>query len=403
MAIMGTALEVTFDASRIAALDALRGVAVAGIVGMNVIAFAMPAAAYVNPRAYSLESASDAALWALSFVLIEDKFRTLFAMLFGAGVLMLLERAKAGPLRGHYTRMAALMVIALAHAVLLANNDVLRSYAVVGLALPLVVNWPAGRLIMAAIVIVAGQFAVSLYFAWPWLLVWWEGSNLSALAEAERLFGADPAVIAAALERGQESFAQRLDRRLAEPYVQIRAVAASIPSTLAAMMLGVALWRSGLLAGNWPAKRAIGFAGRLAMIAVPALICMGAWSMASGFSAIVTPFNALVLSAPFDMLLGIAYAALAMALFAGGRWTARWAAVGRLALTNYLATSMILAGFFASWGVGLFGEVSRAQALALGMVPVAGMLWWSPLWLARFRRGPAEWLWRSMAAGRPLR
>ncbi len=406
MAPSGTALTASPEAKRIAALDALRGVAVAGIVPMNVIAFAMPASAYVNPRSFGLESGLDAALWALSFVFIEDKFRTLFAMLFGAGVAILLERAQghagARPLAGHYARMAALLVIALAHAIVLANNDVLRSYAVVGLALPLVVGWPARRLLMAAAAIIAAQLLVSLYFAWDWLLVWWDGTNSAALAEAERLFGADSHAIAGALERGQESFGERLTRRLADPALQVRAVAASIPSTLAAMLIGVALWRSGLLAGSWPAPRALALAARLAMIALPFLIAMGAWSMASGYSPIVTAVNALVLSAPFDILLGIAYAAIAMAMFEEGTWASRWAAVGRLALTNYLATSVIFASLFASWGLGLFGEVNRAQALALGLVPVAAMLIWSPLWLARHQRGPAEWLWRSMAAGRPV-
>ncbi len=402
----GPALTASGPGQRIAALDGLRGLAVAGIVPMNVIAFAMPAAAYVNPRAYGLESGFDAGLWALSFVFVEDKFRTLFAMLFGAGVAILLERARghpaARPWAGHYARMAALMAIALAHAVLLANNDVLRSYALVGLVLPLVMGWPVRRLLVAAAVIVAGQLAVSLWYAWDWLAVWFAGDNRAALAEAERLFGADPAMIAAAIERGQESFVQRLDRRLTEPMLQVRAVAASIPSTLAAMLICIALWRNGLLAGQWSAQRALTLAARAAMIAVPVLVAMGAWSIGSGYSPIVTAFNALVLSAPFDILLGVAYAALAMAAFASGAWALRLAAVGRLALTNYLATSVIFAGLFASWGLGLFGAVSRAEALMLAVIPIAAMLWWSPLWLARFRRGPAEWLWRSLASGRPV-
>lgn len=402
MASAATAPGASPVSRRIAALDGLRGVAVAGIVPMNVIAFAMPAAAYVNPRAYGLESGLDAALWALSFVFIEDKFRTLFAMLFGAGVVMVLERATAAPLRDHYARMAALMVIALAHAVLLANNDVLRSYVIAGLLLPLAARWPLRRLLMGAALLIAGQMLVSLWWAWDWLRVWFDGTNQAALAQAEQLFGADVQGIAGALERGQESFGQRIERRLGDPMVQLRAVLASIPSTLAAMLVGIALWRNGLLAGKWERARLLRLARTLALVTLPLLAAMAGWTAASGYSTIIAAFNALVLSAPFDMLLGIAYAAAAMAIFRGGQWSARWAAVGRLALTNYLLTSVIMAAFFANWGMGLFGEVSRSEALALGLVPVAGMLWWSPLWLARFRRGPAEWLWRSMAAGRPL-
>lgn len=98
------------------------------------------------------------------------------------------------------------------------------------------------------------------------------------------------------------------------------------------------------------------------------------------------------------MALALSYAALAMAfLGAPGAVTARLASVGRLSLTNYLMTSVILAGVFASWGLGLFGEVSRWQAFALGLVPVAGMLAWSPPWLAKRGQGPFERLWRRAA------
>ena len=82
--------------------------------------------------------------------------------------------------------------------------------------------------------------------------------------------------------------------------------------------------------------------------------------------------------------------------------TRRLAAAGRLALTKYLATSLVFAAMFASWGLGLFGEVSRGTALLLSLLPIALMLAWSPVWLARFRQGPAEWAWRSLAGLRAL-
>lgn len=387
--------------ARIPALDALRGVAVAGIVPMNVVAFAMPAAAYINPRAFGGAEGLDAMLWALSFVLVEDKFRALFAMLFGAGVVILLDR---GTLRAHYARMAALGVIAIAHAVLLAGNDVLRSYAVAGLILPLALRWRVRTLLLAGAALIAGQLAVSGYVAAGWLRYWYDHASgvvvdPAILAEAERRFGADAQVIANSIAQAQESFGERLMRRSGDWLVQGRAVAAALPSTLAAMLLGMALWRCGLLSGEWPRERALRLARYCAPGAVLPLLAMAAWSWASGFDAIVTAFNALVLSAPFDLLLATAYAALAMASLTNAP---RWAAVGRMALTNYLATSLIFAAMFAAWGLGLFGEVSRTFALLLGLLPVLAMLAWSPLWLAGFRQGPAEWLWRSLAAFRPL-
>ncbi len=399
------------DGTRIKALDALRGLAVIGIVPMNVIAFSMPPAAYFNPRSFGGDGPLETALWAVSFLVIEDKFRALFAMMFGAGVAMLLDKASQHPLRSHYARMLVLLAIAMVHAVVLANNDVLRSYAAAGMLLPFVAHWRARTLLWAAGAIMAAQLVVSGWFAWDWLAYWFERAGGALVdpapqLQAEQDYGYNPQAIAAAAERAGEGLGERIARRLGQAPQQITFVAASLPSTLAAMLAGIALWRSGLLAGEWEARRAFALATRCAVIAVPVLTGLAAWAMATGFDPIVTTANALVWSAPFDLLLGIGWAAAAMALFGGvlqnAVLTARLAAAGRLALTNYLATSVIFAVLFMGWGLGLFGQFSRGGALLIGLIPITAMLLWSPPWLAHFRQGPAEWLWRSVASGRLL-
>jgi len=399
------------NGDRITALDALRGLAVIGIVPMNVIAFSMPPAAYINPRSFGGDGPLEVALWAVSYLLIEDKFRALFAMMFGAGVAILLDKAKAHPLRGHYARMLVLFAIAMTHAIVLANNDVLRSYAVAGMFLPVAAQWRVKALLWSAGAIMVGQLLVSGWFAWDWLAYWYErasGALVDPAAQmlAERDYGYNPEAIAAAGERADEALGDRIVRRLGQWPQQVRFVIGSLPSTLAAMLVGIALWRSGLLGGKWEARRAFALAGGCALIALPVLAGLAAWSITTGFDPIVTTANALVWSAPFDLLLGIGWAALAMALFTGAlrdtALTTRLAAVGRLALTNYLATSLVFASLFMGWGLDLFGEVSRGEALLLGLIPIALMLLWSPPWLARFRQGPAEWLWRSLATWRRL-
>lgn len=410
MTMAGTALTVD-PGRRVAALDALRGVAVVGIVPMNVIAVSMPWAAYVNPRAFGGSGPLETVLWALSFVLIEDKFRTLFAMMFGAGVAILLDRATTRPLFSHWARMGALLAIAMAHAILLANNDVLRSYAIAGLILPLAIHWKVRWLLAGAAAIMVCQLAVSGYLTWNWLTYWFriqsgEVFDPQYLAQAERRFGANPEVIGFGLDPGQESFAERIDRRTSTLGSQAVAVAASVPSAMAAMLVGIALWRNGLLAGEWDRARAFRLWRNCAILTLPTLVFLALWTIDSGFSPIIAPANALIWSAPFDLVLGVGYAALAMALFGGvlrhRPLTSVWSAAGRMALTNYLATSFVFAAIFASWGLGLFGKIDRPQALLITLVPIALMLLWSPWWLARFRQGPAEWLWRSLAAGKPL-
>ncbi len=400
--------------TRILSLDAVRGLAVAGIALMNVLVFAMPGQAYVNPRAWSGFGGgglgqSDIAAWALVFLFVEDKFRNLFAMLFGAGVAILLAKPRGRPLAGHYARMAALFAIGFVHATLLANNDVLRLYAITGLLLPLFVGLAPRTLLLIAAALVAMQLAVAGWFAWGWLEHWWRWrmgeAEFGTLANAEYAFGADPRALAEAFERGRESLGERIERRLTNLAGPLTTALVAIPSTLAAMLVGVALLKCGLLKGEWPHARLIRLARWMVLLAMPPLALLAAGAIASDFAAVVTAASALVLSAPFDLLLAIGWAALGMAVFAHSPahpLVRRFAATGRLALTNYVATSLVFAGIFASWGFGLFGAVSRLGATAISLIPIALMLALSPLWLSRFRQGPLEWAWRSVASARVL-
>lgn len=388
---------------RILALDALRGIAVVGIVGMNVVAFAMPGPAYYNPVAYGGVGPVDYWVWLTSFVFIEDKFRTLFALLFGAGCLILIERAQANggaaPWRAHYARMAVLFVIGLAHATLLASNDVLRAYALAGLALPLLAGLTARALVMVALGLLLVHLALGLSALGAPLAMHYMGqSGSDALLWAERQFGRDPATITMLLEQGREGFAVRVLRRLPAIPAQLTVVVASLPLNLSAIALGMGLWRGGMLKGQWRLFRLQRVAGLAALMALPGLLLLAVWLVQTGFPAAIVGPVALVLSAPFDMALALSYAALAMAFLNDNKGlTRRLAAVGRLSLSNYLMTSVILAAIFAHWGLGLFGEVTRWQAFALGLVPVAAMLTWSPWWVAKVGQGPFEWLWRAGA------
>jgi len=386
-------------APRILALDALRGIAVIGIVGMNVLAFALPGPAYYNPLSFGGTGPADYWVWLASFVFIEDKFRTLFAMLFGAGCLILIERAGEKPWRAHYARMFVLFAIGLVHAVLLASNDVLRAYALAGLALPLLAGLSARALVTVSLGLLGVHVFMGLALLGPSLAAWAQdrqGSEM--LLWAERQFGRDPAVIAALLEQGREAFGERVLRRTLGIPAQMTVLVAALPLNLSAIALGMGLWRGGMLKGEWRTFRLQRVAGLGALVALPGLLVLAGWLVSTAFPAALVGPVTLLLSAPFDMALAVSYAGLAMAFLGGpGAVTTRLASVGRLSLTNYLMTSVILSAIFASWGLGLFGEVSRWQAFALGLVPVAAMLLWSPLWAARIGQGPFERLWRTGA------
>ncbi|MEM9501692.1 MAG: DUF418 domain-containing protein [Pseudomonadota bacterium] len=389
----------TLASGRIIELDALRGLAVIGIVWMNVYVFALPAQGYYNPDAAAVHTPFDRLVWAISFVFIEDKFRTLFAMLFGAGCIILFDKGGENPWRAHFARMAVLFAIGLAHSILFASNDILRAYALAGLALPFIAMLSSRALIAVAVGLVAVHIGGGIIAFGSGFYDWSQGRLHSDLVVfADRNFGTDPAAIEFSLQQGREGFEERLLRRSANVPAQIATISRSVPINLAAMAIGIALWRERMLAAEWRTFQLQRVAALCGVFSVLPLLWLAGWVAELGFPGIVIGPVSLIVSAPFDTALGVAYAALAMALFTrSGAITLRLAAVGRLSLTNYLMTSVILSAVFASWGFGLFGRVSRVEALVLCIVPIAAILLWSPLWVANLGQGPFERLWRTIS------
>ncbi len=385
---------------RITELDALRGFAVIGIVWMNVYVFALPAQGYYNPLAGGVvEGPLDRLVWATSFVFIEDKFRTLFAMLFGAGCIILLEKGGKRRWRAHFARMAVLFLIGLVHATLFASNDILRAYAIAGCALPFLAHLSSRALLAVAVGLVAAHIGGGIVAFGSAVYDWSQGRLYTDIVMfTERNFGQDLRAIEFSLERGREAFGDRVVRRLEGLPSQLSTILGALPINLAAMSLGMAFWKNRMLAAEWRTFRLQRLAAVCAVLSILPLLWLALWVSDNGFPGVLVGPVSLILSAPFDTALGVAYATLAMALFdKEGVITQRLAAVGRLSLTNYLMSSVVLAAIFASWGLGLFGQVSRAEAFALSFVPIVAMLIWSPIWMVRLGQGPFERLWRGAA------
>lgn len=390
-------------AGRIDTMDAARGMAVCGIVLLNVYNFSMPPAAYFNPVAYGAQGPVTLAIWALESIFAQDAFRAIFAMLFGAGVAIHFEHG--GGWRAHGARMLVLLAIGYAHALLLNNGDVLRLYALTGLLLPLFLRLSKRGLMVAVAVLAAIHIGALGWFAWGWLRYWWDVQHgmgdAAALVLWDSEFGTDPAAREYGLQMGRERLGTRIARRAFEWQGPLVIFAAFLPQTLAAMLLGVWSWRSGLLKGDWDRNRARQFGIALVAVALPPMItlCIGAFHF--DFAGTVVGTTALVWSQPFAILLGLAYIA---ALFA--RWGRerleeglgrRLAVAGRLSLSNYIGASVVMAAIFHSWGLGLFGEVDRfgASLVALGVIIL--ILGWSPWYERRYGPGPFERLWRGGA------
>jgi uncharacterized protein len=395
---------------RFATLDVIRGVAVMGILTVNIVAFAMPDTAYMNPVAFGGHTGIDLATWVFNFVVVDGKMRGLFSFLFGASMLLVIDRARAkgeNPARVHFARMFWLLLFGEAHLILLWWGDILNHYALIGCIAWFFRDKPPHKLVAFAIILLLVELAMlamitmSVHSAVAAIQV----PNPSAEAlrqyqEYRRGFGvpsADELARNLALHRGP--YAALLAHRLDEAAVStIRSLVFVGMETLGYMLLGMACLKSGMLTGGWSRAHylrwiAIGFG-----TGVPAFAAIAWYVSSHGFAMVPLALGQLVLPTPFRPLMIIGWACLIVLLAqSGGPIAARIGAAGRMAFSNYLGTSILCATLFYGYGFGLYGSLSRAELYPVVFGVWALMLLWSKPWLDHFRYGPLEWLWRSLA------
>lgn len=386
-----------------------------GILLMNIIAFAMPEVAYINPLAWGGTEPADIIAWAVNFILVDGKMRGLFSLLFGASMLLVMERARAAgedEQSVHVRRMGWLLIFGLAHYYLLWYGDILFTYAICGFVAMVFAHMEPRRLLRWSI----GLFAVN-FIGWVALLgsmiaLKWsalqpgaDADTLNSYAELVASIGLpDAESLASEINLHHGSYglivADKLTVGLFRPVIFFFY---SAVETLALMLLGMALMKTGFMAGGWSAARYRRAAVTCYAIGLPAMALLAWWCWSSGFDAVTTFGATFAWSAPFRPLLAIGHAAVALLLinrFAGTAIVTRIAAAGRAAFTNYLGTSIVMTAIFYGYGLGLYGEISRAAAYLFVLGGWIVMLAWSKPWLDRFAYGPFEWLWRSLARGK---
>ncbi|HBQ5771981.1 DUF418 domain-containing protein YeiB [Klebsiella pneumoniae] len=365
-------------------LDFVRGVAILGILLLNISAFGLPKAAYLNPAWSGSASLIDAWTWALLDLLAQVKFLTLFALLFGAGLQLLLPRGK----RWIQSRLTLLALLGFIHGLFFWDGDILLAYALVGL-----VSWRMVR--EAHHVKSLFNTGVVLYLTGIAVLVL---LGLISGTAANRSWAPDAANLQYEqywkLHGGMEAVSNRADM-LSD---NLLALGAQYGWQLAGMMLmGAALMRSGWLKGQFSLRhyRRTGALLVAAGMAVNLPAIFAQWYLAWDYR-----WCAFLLQAPRELsapLQAIGYAALAWGYWpqlCRFRLVGAIACVGRMALTNYLLQTLICTTLF--YHLGLFMRFDRLQLLAFVPPIWAVNLLVSSLWLRRFRQGPVEWLWRQL-------
>jgi uncharacterized protein len=401
---------------RVELIDILRGFALFGILLVNMMHFAWPI----------YREAIDITLWTgpwdraaevLIAFLAEGKFFTLFSLLFGLGLAIQLERAEAKgvafvPL--YVRRLVILLAIGLAHAFLFWWGDILTYYALLGFLLLLfrhktpraLLAW-AGALVLVPIVIntlLVG--AVILGRTTP------EGT-----AQLEATLAQTEATYRAAFEQalavyGGSDFLAMIPQRIGDwGFATVGVLYGGMLFVVLAMFLfGLYFGKRRLLHDAashlrlWRKVFGWGVAIGLVGNALYVVLARAGGALEPSWGTLVGLVGFLV-GAP---ALSLAYASSLVLLVQRPSWLKRLrplAPVGRMALSNYLLQTLLATTLVHGYGLGLYGRIGPAAGIALTLAIFAVQIPLSAWWLARFRFGPLEWLWRNLTYGRlqPLR
>jgi uncharacterized protein len=391
---------------RIKTLDLVRGVAVLGILAVNIAGFAGPPAAVYTPRAVFAPGFANDLWFAFMLVAFEGKMRALFSMLFGASLLLFIERAEASGRDGivlQLRRLGWLALIGYLHWLLLWWGDILLLYAIAGMIALVLRPLPPRAMLAAALAVFALWQCYGVLGRLPAAIAQHavaEGTASPAQAKTVRRFDAEwQRRIDRAMASNRAGFAARAEGQAEQPLEPFGEALVSLGETVPYMLIGILLHASGLFTGGWPRKRLWLMAGLGIGLGGLASAGFTGWAWSAGWPTLtmVLAINHALGFPHLAMALG--YAALlvlaAPALLTG--WPGRrLAAAGRMGLSNYLGTTLMMTAAFNGWGLGLAGTIPPAAQPLFVLAAWAAMLAWSAPWLARFRTGPLEWAWRSL-------
>lgn len=392
---------------RIFAIDAVRGVAIFGILVVNMIYFAWPFHAEVVGIELWSSTADLIAETAIRFF-AEGKFITMFSLLFGLGFSMLITRAekrgaRVAPL--FVRRLLVLLLIGLVHTLFIWVHDVLVYFALTGFILLLFRNREPRTLLRWAALFLAVPIVVAIVLA---ALAAVAAASPEAAAQMEAGIAEQRAMFERLYEQAfatysTGTFAEVTVQRLAD--FSLEFIGGFIGSNLfliaAMFLLGTWFGRQAMFSdveGNIDRWRRL-FRTALPIGVIASLVYTWA-SLAAEPLDLSWPFAlrtaGMFIGGPALSLTYVATIVLASRREHVRRLLQPVANVGRFALSNYLLQSVICTTLFYGYGFGLMGRVGPAVGLAITVAIYALQLLLSSLWVRRFRYGPAELLWRRL-------
>ncbi|MGE6758371.1 DUF418 domain-containing protein [Corallococcus interemptor] len=410
------------SSERLVLLDALRGFALCGVFISNVMGWFSGRAFLPREQvlsALNTASLADTVVWQGFALLVAGKFITLFSFLFGLGFAVQMGRAEA---RGasitplYVRRLGVMLVMGLSHLFLIWYGDILSTYAVLGFGLLLFRGRSDRTLLVSALLFALVGSVIGV-----------------AMLKLPQLMADTPeagaAIVKAANERSADIKARTLaaythgswlDTTKATFHFFFRDYS---PLLLTIMLSTFGRFLLGLVAGkrrifhDVPQHRRL-FRRLLGWGLVAGVIGSGSGLVLQQLlvKQVLTPESlpawVSFAMAPLRQVGELGFAAVYVSgitlLFQRATWQrglGLLAPVGRMALTNYLSQSIISVLFFYGFGLGFITKLGPAACVAYCLSVFSVQVAWSHLWLARFRFGPAEWVWRSLTYGKaqPMR
>lgn len=392
--------------SRVDVIDALRGFALLGILIMNIQVFAMPEQAYLNPLLFGTEqgrlSGLSGWMYVLTHTFADQKFMTIFSLLFGVSIMLIAESRPQGATKYLLRRNFFLLLIGLEHAYLLWKGDILVTYALCACTVVWLRHLSAGKLLAVGFCI----FLVPVFLALlgTALLPYWTTQDIAAITSAWH-----PSVeeINAQIENMRGSWLQNMHERVPAAFEMQSIVFLSQTAwrVSALMIWGMALYKFNLFGGALSSRSCRNLALLILLLGLIIVVLGIQQNIEHGWQASYSLFIGNIYNYLGSAMVSMAYVCLFIYLYKRNKDSALMSAlqsVGRTALSNYLLQSLICTFIFYGFGLGLFASLSRAQQLLLLPLIWSLQILLSVYWLKYFYYGPVEWLWRTAVEWRDL-
>ncbi|MDZ4799099.1 MAG: DUF418 domain-containing protein [Bryobacteraceae bacterium] len=405
---------------RISAIDALRGFALLGILLMNIIPFSMYGGAYDNPTVTGGATGVNLMVWTVLHVLAEGKMRCLFSLVFGASMLLLTSRLeKTGNAADvYYRRNLWLILMGIPHAYLLWLGEILYMYGVCSLIL-----FPFRKMSAKGLLIAGGVFLVMGSAAYIGLSY----ETKDKIENGRKAIAVEQSGKALTEEQKDQKKEyddwlkfnkpnkEQLEKDAKEwrgsPLDVIKARAKvvghfhSIPfyhplnwDVWSMMLIGMGLFKLGVLSGKSSTSSYV----KMLLIGYGIGIPLNSWTAWEIIQSNFDPVRQTMFSSTYDLgrlSVALGHMALIMLLCRASVWhwiTSRLAAVGQMALSNYITHSIVCSFLFTGYGLKWYGTLERHQVYYVVAAIWVFQLIVSPIWLRYYRFGPMEWAWRSL-------